>query len=51
MSIPRLFRCFKTSPKIIRQAIMMYVRYPPSRWSLEGLLHERGLDNTDEVVR
>jgi putative transposase len=28
MSNPHIFRYFKTSPEIIRLAVMMYVRYP-----------------------
>jgi hypothetical protein len=28
MSHARFFRYFKTSPEIIRLAVMMYVRYP-----------------------
>jgi hypothetical protein len=28
MSNPRIFRYVKTSPEIIRLAVMMYVRYP-----------------------
>lgn len=31
MTSPRIFRYFKTSPEIIRLAVMMYVRYPLSR--------------------
>ncbi len=30
MSDPHIFRYFKTSPEIIRLAVMMYVRYPLS---------------------
>jgi putative transposase len=30
MSHARIFRYFKTSPEIIRLAVMMYVRYPLS---------------------
>jgi putative transposase len=46
MSNPRIFRYFKTSPKIIRLAVMMYVRYPPSLRNVEDLLHERGIDKS-----
>ena len=41
-----LFRYFKTSPEIIRLAVMMYVRYPLSLRNVEDLLHERGIDIT-----
>jgi putative transposase len=37
-----LFRYFKTSPEIIRLAVMLYVRFPLLRRSVEDLLHERG---------
>ncbi len=45
------FRYFKTSPEIIRLAVMMYVRYPLSLRNVEDLLHERGIDITHETVR
>ena len=51
MTNARIFRYFKTSPEIIRLAVMMYVRYPLSRRNLEDLLHERGVDITHETVR
>ena len=36
------FRYFKTSPEIIRLAVMMQVRFPLSLRHVEDLLHERG---------
>ena len=51
MSDARIFRYFKTSPEIIRLAVMMYVRYPLSLRNVEDLLHERGIDITHETVR
>jgi putative transposase len=45
------FRYFKTSPEIIRLAVMMYVRYPLSLRNVEDLLHERGIDVCHETVR
>ncbi len=45
------FRYFKTSPEIIRLAVMMYVRYPLSLRNVEDLLHERGIDVSHETVR
>ena len=45
------FRYYKTSPAIIRLAIMMYVRYPLSLRQVEDLLHERGIDVNYETVR
>jgi putative transposase len=46
-----LFRYFKTSPEIIRLAVMMSVRYPLSLRNVEDLLHERGIDISHETVR
>ncbi len=40
------FRYFKTSPEIIRLAVMMYIRFPLSLRQVEGLLYERGIDIT-----
>jgi putative transposase len=38
------FKFFKTSPKIIRLAVMYDVRYPLSFRQVEDVLHERGID-------
>ena len=38
------FRYFKTSPEIIRLAVMLYVRFPLSLRNVEDLLHERGIE-------
>ena len=46
-----IFKYFKTSPEIIRLAVMMYIRYPLSLRNVEDLLHERGIDITHETVR
>ena len=51
MSKPSPFRYFKTSPEIIRLAVMMYVRFPLSLRNVEDLLHERGVDVSHEAVR
>uniref|UniRef100_UPI0040482106 hypothetical protein n=1 Tax=Yoonia sp. TaxID=2212373 RepID=UPI0040482106 len=48
---PSPFRYFKTSPEIIRLAVMMYVRFPLSLRNVEDLLHERGIDISHESVR
>ena len=37
------FRYFKTSPEIIRLAVMLYVRFPLSLRNVEDLLYERGV--------
>ena len=45
------FRYFKTSPEVIRLAVMMYVRFPLSLRNVEDLLHERGVDVSHETIR
>jgi putative transposase len=45
------FRHFKTSPEIIRLAVMIYVRFPLLLRNVEDLLHERGIDISHETVR
>ena len=45
------FRPFKTSPEIIRLAVMLYVRFPLSLRNVEDLLHERGIEISHETVR
>jgi putative transposase len=45
------FRYFKTSPEVIRLAVMMYIRFPLSLRNVEDLLHERGIDICNETVR
>ncbi len=45
------FKYFKTSPEIIRLAVMMYVRFPLSLRNVEDLLHERGIDVSYESIR
>jgi len=44
------FRYFKTSPEIIRLAVMLYIRLPLSLRNVEGLLHERGIEISHETV-
>jgi putative transposase len=45
------FRYVKTSPEIIRLAVMMYIRFPLSLRNVENFLHERGIDISHETVR
>jgi putative transposase len=45
------FRYFKTSPEIIRLAVMLYVRFPLSLRNVEDLLYERGIEISHETVR
>ena len=51
MTEPSPFRDFKTSPEIIRLAVMMYVRFPLSLRNVEDLLRERGIEISHETVR
>ncbi|NNE22996.1 MAG: IS6 family transposase [Rhizobiales bacterium] len=48
---PNPFHYFKTSPEIIRLAVMLYVRFPLSLRNVEDLLHERGFDISHETIR
>jgi putative transposase len=45
------FRCFKTSPEIIRLAVMLYIRFSLSLRNVDDLLHERGIEISHETVR
>ena len=55
------FKYFDSSPEVIRQAVMLYVRYPLSLGNVEGLLvslrnvegllAERGIDICHETER
>ncbi len=45
------FRYFKTSPEIIRLAVLLYVRSPLSLRNVEDLLHDRGIEVSHETVR
>jgi len=42
---------FKTSPEIIRPAVMMYVRFPLPPRNVEDLVHEHGIKISHETVR
>ena len=48
---PNPFRCFNSSPEVIRLVVMMYVRFPLSLRNVEDLLSERGIDICHETVR
>jgi transposase-like protein len=50
MTQPSPFKWFKTSPEIIRLAVMLYVRFPLSLRNVEDLLHERGVEISHETV-
>ena len=45
------FRCFNSSPEVIRLAFLMYVKYPLSLRNVEDLLLERGIDPCYETAR
>lgn len=45
------FRYFKTSPEMIRLAVMMHVRFPLYLRNVEDLLHERSIDVSYETIR
>ena len=45
------FRYFHSSPELIREVVMLYVRFPLSLRNVEDLLFERGFDLCHETVR
>ena len=45
------FKYYKSSPEIIKLAIMYYVFYPLSLRNVEDILHERGIDICYETAR
>jgi len=45
------FRCFNSSPEVIRLVVMMYVKFPLSLRKVEDLLAERGIEVSYETVR
>ena len=51
MTKPSPFRYFKTSPEIIRLAVVMYVRFSLSLRNVGDLLHQRGIDVSHESIR
>ncbi|WP_170329323.1 IS6 family transposase [Ruegeria arenilitoris] len=51
MTRPVSLKYFKTSPEIIRLAVMLFVRFPLSLRNVEDLLHERGIEVSHETVR
>lgn len=48
---PSPFRCFNSSPEVIRLVVLMYVRFPLWLRNVEDLLVERGIDLCHETVR
>ena len=48
---PSRFRCFNSSPDVIRLVVIVYVKYPLSLRNVEDLLAERGIDICHETVR
>jgi putative transposase len=51
MSRENPFKYYKTSPEVIKLAVMYYVRYPLSLRQVEDILHERGIDICHETIR
>jgi putative transposase len=51
MSKINYFKYYKTSPEIIKLAVMYYIRYPLSLRQVEDILHERGIDICHETIR
>ncbi len=51
MPRPASFRYLKTSPEIIRLAVMLYIQFPISLRNVEILPHEREVDVSHETVR
>lgn len=51
MSQKNPFKYYKTSPEIIKLAVMYYVRFPLSLRQVEDILHERGIDICHETIR
>ena len=47
---PSPFRCFNSSPEVIRLVVLMYVRFPLSLRNVEDLLFERGIDVSHETI-
>jgi putative transposase len=45
------FRCFNSSPEVIRPVVVKCVRFPPSLRNAVDLLFERGIDLSYETVR
>jgi putative transposase len=45
------FRYFNSSPAVIRTAVLLYIRFTLSLRQVEDLLHERGIDISQETVR
>ena len=48
---PSPFRYFHSSPALIREVVMLYVRFPLSLRNVEDLLFERDYDFCHETVR
>jgi len=51
MRKPNPFNGVRSTPEIIRLAVMMYIPFPLSLRNVEGLLHQRGIDICCQTVR
>jgi putative transposase len=45
------FRYFYSSSELIRQVVMLYIRFPQSLRNVEDLLFERGCDVFHQIAR
>lgn len=45
------FRYFNSSPKVIRLAVILYIRFPLSLRQVEDMLFERGIDISHVTIR
>lgn len=48
---PSPFRYFNSSPEVIREVVLMYVRFPLYLRNVEDLRFERGINIRHETVR
>ena len=48
---PSPFRYFNSPPEVIREVVMLYVRFPLSLRNVEDILSQRGFDFCHETVR
>jgi putative transposase len=49
--LPSPFRCFNSSPEVIRLVVLMYVRFPLSLRNVEDMLFECGTCQTNVAAR
>ena len=47
---PSPFRYFRSAPELIREVVMLYIRFPLSLRNVEDLLSERGIGVLRPIV-